>query len=682
MDASVGYMACTHTGVGATGEADGHRRLLDLALAASEAGAWSYDDRSGRGTWDRRFAEHYGWTASAPCSFEAWLASVHPEDRPRVLARIDTVRQTAATDEWDMEFRSIRPDGDVVWHRARGRAERDPRDHAIRVFGLDLDVTALKRAEAAARESRERQLEVAETTERLLETAAQGILSVDHQGRILMANTAITQMFGYGPNELIGEPVERLLPGELREAHESHRTAYFETPRARPMGIGLELAAQRHDGSRFPVEVSLNHVETAAGDRAIAFVSDITVRKRTEAALRDRTNELERTTARLRELASELTVAEAHAREDLARTLHDGLQQVLFSARLKIDRLLTRLSGASASDVDLVERSRRDLTEAIDAARSLAVELFPPMLHTEGLAAALEWLAVWMHDKYALVVDLAADPAANPTRRDVRILIFESVRELLFNVAKHAQVDRVSLRVVRGDTGDIRITISDRGAGFDPGAVFDTATVRRTGLGLLSVRERLTLLGGHFEVDSAPGWGTTFTLIAPREGGPSRTFGRRVGPATREADANGSRHAVGVRPLTIVLADDHALVREGLRELFADRVELQVVGEAADGHEAVAQAHALRPDVVIMDVSMPGMDGVEATRRIRAELPSVQVFGLSTEERPPRLHAIERAGAAGYFAKGDDGQRLVERLLSAHAARRRDRTASGHPSDD
>jgi DNA-binding NarL/FixJ family response regulator len=115
------------------------------------------------------------------------------------------------------------------------------------------------------------------------------------------------------------------------------------------------------------------------------------------------------------------------------------------------------------------------------------------------------------------------------------------------------------------------------------------------------------------------------------------------------------------------LVDDHPGVRSVFRMLLKERRQLQIVGEAGDGVEAIAAAHALRPDVILMDVSMPVMDGVEATRRIHAELPFIQVLGLSTYVKTEELHPIEQAGAAGFFTKGVQTQRLIDHLLAVHA---------------
>jgi DNA-binding NarL/FixJ family response regulator len=120
------------------------------------------------------------------------------------------------------------------------------------------------------------------------------------------------------------------------------------------------------------------------------------------------------------------------------------------------------------------------------------------------------------------------------------------------------------------------------------------------------------------------------------------------------------------RRLRILIVDDHGPVRKALRGLLEARLEFQVAGEATNGLQAIAQAHAIRPDVILMDISMPEMDGIEATRRLHAEAPSIVIFGLSMQPRPEGRHAIEDAGAAGFFTKGVDMPRLINQLLAIH----------------
>jgi signal transduction histidine kinase len=468
---------------------------------------------------------------------------------------------------------------------------------------------------------------------------------------------------------LIGQSIERLLPLSMREMHSQHRSAYFAAPRPRLMGGGLDLIGKRKDGSTFPIEVSLNHVATVGGGRAIAFVTDITERRRAAAALHERTAALEYRTAQLSRLASDLTLAEHHAREQLAKMLHDGLQQLLLVAAVNLEQQVKRDAQMGVASDELVVQARSGLDEAVAAARSLSIELYPPVLQSSGLPAALTWLADQTRKKYGLEVQISADPRANSLRKDIRTLLFESVRELLINAVKHAKADRVAIELALDPDDALRITVTDQGIGFDPAAVVDRAKTGPVGWGLFSIRERLTLLGGRFEIESALGQGTTFRLIAPRgaaqDGVVAQGLSMRAGG---ERLARRAKSVPSVPALRILIVDDHAAVRRVFRDLLQERREFVVVGDACNGLEGIAQARALRPDVILMDISMPHMDGVEATRRIRAELPFIQILGLSSQLWMEPIHPIEEAGAAGYFVKGVDMQRLIEHMLGIHAS--------------
>src|SRR5262245_64826624 len=202
----------------------------------------------------------------------------------------------------------------------------------------------------------------------------------------------------------------------------------------------------------------------------------------------------------------------------------------------------------------------------MEAARTLNVNLFPPVLHRGGLPAALAWLAKRTQEQYNVVVSVTADPRANPEASDVRILLFEGVRELLFNAIKHARVDRVDVNLALGPGDTIHIQVSDEGIGFDPAGTLHHKDQHQVGLGLFSIQERLALLGGHLNIQSAPGKGARFSLNLPRTGVPRLGTGaeiQRHDTGWQERLVCDSTSAT-LKALRILIADDHAVARSGL----------------------------------------------------------------------------------------------------------------------
>jgi PAS domain S-box-containing protein len=643
---------------------------LRLALEASAGGSFTWNAITNEVHWDERFRALYGFALDERPDSKAWLSRLHEDDRARVLSGLDELLTPTANDSWDNVFRIVRPDGTVVWIQSRGRAERDAEGRVIRLTGLDLDFSQHQMAEEALQARREEAH--SDELRLLIETATQGVVMVDAQGTIVMANRALKAMFGWPPGQLLGQPIERLLPPKLRDIHVGHRTNYFATPRARLMEGGLRLVGQRKDGSTFPIEVTLNHIPTAAGGRAIAFVTDITDRLRAAATLQQRTAELEARTTQLSQMAWDLTLAEHHAREQIARTLHDGLQQLLVIAALNLEQQIKREAESGIASDDLLLEAKHQLDEAINAARSLTLELFPAVLQRSGLPAALTWLAKWTRDKYRLNVDVSADPAADTTRKDVRTLLFESTRELLFNIVKHSGADRAIVRLELDPDDQVCITVADDGVGFEPSDLDERWKSGDVGWGLFSIRDRLALLGGRLDIDSSPGDGSRIRIVAPRRVGGRRGAAGRVQeliptmvPNTLGRD--GSLPANDA--LRILIVDDHEAVRGAMRRALNRLPQLSVVGEASNGYEAIAETRAQQPDVVLMDVLMPLMDGIDATTHVHAEFPEVEIIGFSMLAKTETVHAIEQAGASAYFVKGTDTQRLIDYLLELYAAR-------------
>jgi len=256
-----------------------------------------------------------------------------------------------------------------------------------------------------------------------------------------------------------------------------------------------------------------------------------------EARVATRTATLAQRTDQLKALAREVTRAEERERQRVAEVIHDQLQQLLSVARIKLGIALRQVGTKShqenLSDVDDL------IAESLDITRTLTAELSPAILRRSGLAAALRWLGRWYEAQFAITVAVEAEDDAD-VEEEFRVTLFRSVRELLFNVVKHAGVTGARVQLERGADGRVRIQVSDDGVGFDPEAV--RAREGTSGsFGLFSLRERLELLGGQFEVDSAPGRGASFTMIAPlpRRAGPEA-------PAPAAASTTPLAIAVGI----------------------------------------------------------------------------------------------------------------------------------------
>jgi DNA-binding NarL/FixJ family response regulator/signal transduction histidine kinase len=395
-----------------------------------------------------------------------------------------------------------------------------------------------------------------------------------------------------------------------------------------------------------------------AGDLAFGITALRTQTERNQAR-----GAAEERAEQLRALALQLTQAEQVERRRLAKVLHDHLQQLLVCAKFSLS-LLSRKARAK-DDEQTMQQLSETIDEAIGAARSLTAELSPPLLHEKGLVAGLEWLSRQMMKKHGLKVEVQADGNAEPATEQMRLFLFESVRELLFNIVKHAKVASARVQLNRLGSGQIRITVADEGAGFEPQRLSGRVGLAG-GFGLFSIRERLGYLGGSMEVDSAPGRGSRFTLVAPirvPEGAPHRTEPRLVAAASarraaRTAPGSGLPTISG-RKIRVLLADDHAVVRQGLAALLREEPDIEVAGQAGDGDRTVLLARQLRPDVVLMDVTMPGLSGIEATRLITAEMPEVRVIALSLHDDADMAASMRQAGARVYLSKAGPAEDLI-----------------------
>ena len=333
--------------------------------------------------------------------------------------------------------------------------------------------------------------------------AFDGIFIADLEGRFIDVNAAGCSLLGYTRDEFLGKTVLcLLLPGEVER---------LRLARAQLLagGVQVEEWTLRHkDGSFMPVEMS---VKIMSDGRWVGFVRDIGEHKRALEVTRSMTEELElrvaQRTAQLRRLGADLEAAESRERRQIARDLHDDLGQTLAAAQIRLAGLC---NDARADVRDAANEVDALIAAANRSTRSLAARLVPAVLYELGLCPALAWLGEEIEQTFGLRVTVVDDGQPKPLSQEARSILYRAVRELLVNVAKHARTDVAVVETLRlGER--IVVSVSDAGVGVDPALL--SATPRR-GLGLLSVRERLSFIGGTAEVRSVPGDGTVAVLSA------------------------------------------------------------------------------------------------------------------------------------------------------------------------
>lgn len=369
-----------------------------------------------------------------------------------------------------------------------------------------------------------------------------------------------------------------------------------------------------------------------------------------EVRVRKRTAELKKRAEQLARMSSKLTLAEQRERSRIAKILHDHLQQLLVGAKINSEVLFSRID---TDHKKLAENIVDLISQSIQVSRSLTLEVSPPVLQ-QGLSPTLEWTCRRMQKTHGLTVELKADPLNGSQSEDITIFLYQSARELLLNVVKHAGVKSARLEMSSEGPDRLRLTVSDEGSGFDPAAIWMTDA---SGFGLLSIRERAELMGGKLQIMSSPGKGASVSLFVPLEAKEERVEQEIRKTMTRVHTADGAGEKIRV-----LLVDDHTVVRQGLSTMLNFHSDIQVVGEAADGEEAVEKAREFQPDVILMDISMPKMDGIEATRIIGSELPHIRIVGLSMHDKQDQANRMIEAGASAYCTKDGDTSVLLSEI--------------------
>lgn len=406
------------------------------------------------------------------------------------------------TDSLLPKLQELAPDAELMIITAHSKIENvviafrnEIADYFVKPIDPDLFRSSLKRIlekQAVSSELRQTQAQL----KAIVETAIEAVVTINHKGLIQSFNPAAEKMFGYSASELINQNVSILVPSPTCELHDQYISQYLETGISDIVGVRRELKALHRNGTIFPIELSVTDLPQF--DIFAGIIADISERKQAE--------------QKQKELTRAIAVAGQQERRQLANILHDHLQQLLIGVRIHLE--IAKNDSSVKAVKETLSRADELLNEGIEVTRSLTAELNPVVLHDEGLATALEWLSQNMKERYNLTVSLNLDHRANSPNELTNIVLYECIRELLFNVVKHSQTTQAQVQMSLLPEQKIEIVVSDDGIGFDTRQL-DQQISDASGIGLSNIEFRLSLIQGKFRLESSKGNGAVARIIAP-----------------------------------------------------------------------------------------------------------------------------------------------------------------------
>lgn len=369
----------------------------------------------------------------------------------------------------------------------------------------------------------------------LFQYATIGILVIDKSGKISLVNPSAEKLFGYAPSELLDQPLEILLPENLKRRHASHREGYFKNPKIRAMGSGLDLFARKKDGRVFPVEISLGHYELSGEKQAVAFITDVTERKKAEEELRQLNEELEQ---RVAERTSELKAAldrEKELNEMKSRFVSMASHEFRtpLSAVLSSVSLIDKYADDEHSDkrkkhIERIKSSVKNLTDILNDFLSLdkleqgKVDVDFQRFNLEEFAAdAIDEVNTLLKKGQQINYIYTGKKDIDQDKRILRNVLLN----LLSNACKYSEENAAIDLVITSADKAVVIMVSDHGIGIPEeeqknlfGKFYrarNAVNIQGTGLGLNIVKRYLDLIHGTISFTSVKNQGTTFTVCLP-----------------------------------------------------------------------------------------------------------------------------------------------------------------------
>jgi PAS domain S-box-containing protein len=475
-----------------------------LAAEAAHLGVWEFDIVTDRIWVSDKVREIFQFSQQDEISYDEFQERVHPDDRAARERGIQRAIRTHGS--YEIEYRIVLPDGAVRWIAGRGRYLPEKDGKLPRVLGVSMDITERKHAE--------------ELFHLATEASPSGTVLVDHEGKIVLVNAHIEELFGYPRDELIGKGVEVLVPERFGGSHATDRTSFFTAPEARAMGAGRQLFARRKDGGEFPVEIGLNPIQTPHGLVVLANVVDISARLAAE-EIAQRTREQVELLSRV-SLLGEMTASLAHE-------LNQPLAAIVNNATAAMEYLKQgRLNPEQLQDIldDVVADGRRacDVMQNVRLAIKKGAAIRGP-INLNDLVKAITHMVQPDAASHLCKIKTFLTEDLPPVEGDP-IQIQQAVINLVrnaFDAMRDAPPSRRIVEIATDYNGDgaIGVAVRDYGSGISEATrdrlfeQFFTTKDEGLGMGLAIVRSIVDAHGGTIIAENVDGGGARFHFRLP-----------------------------------------------------------------------------------------------------------------------------------------------------------------------
>jgi two-component system sensor kinase FixL len=495
---------------------------MELAASAAELGMWMWDIARNEIWLTDKGRAIFGFAPSEKLDFDRFRSRIHPEDRESVRRAVENSLQIGA--EYRSEYRTILPDGQVRWIAGRGHVEFNGNGQPARMRGASLDITKRKQAEDQFR--------------LVVEAAPNAMIMVNSEGRMTLINTQAEIVFGYAREELVGHPIEMLVPEQFRAQHVRDRHGYFHDARTRPMGVGRELFGRRKDGSEVPIEIGLNPIHTSEGLFVLASVIDISERKRAEQEAARQRNEMAH-------LSRVSTLGELSG--SIAHELNLPLSSILSNAQAA-QRFLanghTDLAEVRAILNDIVSEDKR----AAEVIHRLRQWLKKDEVHQSPVQmndVVDDVLKLMRSDlvNQKVTVDMELAPHL-PTVKGDSVQLQQVLVNLLVNACDamaycHRSERRLLIRTgIENGCGAVTVSVTDRGGSIPDGKMeqifepFFTTKEKGMGLGLSICSTIMTAHRGKLWATNNFDSGATFHFSLPLDASSKEVVTKNNGAIT------------------------------------------------------------------------------------------------------------------------------------------------------